>query len=148
MLSGARRVAMLLLLSLLTTATAWADDVTLQTDGAIAEGTAGHYYVNMPTTGTNTLTLSQADITTNGKGVFKVYDDGGKNDEYSNNCDGYLLLKAPVGYIFQLTGEVYSQWNSGIIDYLQLYDGETTAASIINKIRSMDTISEMISERS
>lgn len=48
---------------LLTTATAWAADVTLQDDN-------GTKYVNMPTTGTNTLTLTDATVTT-----FNVYDD-------------------------------------------------------------------------
>ena len=71
---------------------AWATDVSLSEDPDIAEG-AGHYYVNMPCTGTNTLTLGNADVTT-----FKVYDDGGSTGDYSGNCDGECLeqnKKAP-----------------------------------------------------
>ena len=123
------RATMMLLLALLTTATAWADDVTLQTDGDIAEGTAGHYYVNMPTTGTSTLTLSDASVTT-----FKVYDDGGKGGEsysgadgnYSHNCDGYLIITVPEGYGIKLTGTVRSEEN----DYLSLYNGSYNGSGV------------------
>jgi hypothetical protein len=121
MLSGARRVALLLLLTLLTTATAWADDVTLQTDGDIAEGTAGHYYVNMPenpATGTNTLTISSEDIT-NGKGVFKVYDDGGKNGLYGTS-DYSLIINVPEGYILQMKGDISLYYSD---QYVRIYNG-------------------------
>ena len=92
----------MLVLSLLTTTTAWADNVTLSVDGDIAEGTAGHYYVNMPANGTNTLTLTDASITT-----FKVYDDGGKSGNYSaSSGDTYLVINAPGGYYLQVTGDV------------------------------------------
>ncbi len=50
------RAVMTLLVTMLTAATAWADDVTQQDDN-------GTKYVNMPTTGTNTLTLSDASFT-------------------------------------------------------------------------------------
>jgi hypothetical protein len=81
MLSGARRVATTLLVTLLltmTAQTAWAAEtvVTLSVDNDIDEGTAGHYYVNMASSGTTTLTLSDASITT-----FKVYDDDGLNED-------------------------------------------------------------------
>ena len=104
-LSSVRRTAVTLLLMMLTTMTAWADDVNLAEDNDIAEGTAGHYYVNMPATGTNTLTITAQDIA-DGKGTFKVYDDGGKSVNYSNDCNGNLVLKAPTGYVFQLSGNI------------------------------------------
>jgi len=95
-----------LIIALLTTATAWADNVvTLSVDGDIAEGTAGHYYVNMPATGTKTLTLTEQDIT-DGKGTFKVYDDGGKDGNYSASCNGYLTIVVPENCTLQLSGEV------------------------------------------
>jgi len=92
--------------------------VTLSVDNDIAEGTAGHYYVNMPTSGTNTLTFSNSNITT-----FKVYDDGGKNSNYSNKCNGYLILTAPTGYVLQLSGSI----NTESTDNLTVYDGSTTS---------------------
>ena len=109
-----KRTLLFILSVLLTTATAWAGNVTLSVDPDIAEGTAGHYYVNMPATGTSTLTLTDASITT-----FKVYDNGGKDGEYSNDCDGYLVINAPTGYKLRLTGFVRSLPN----DYLKVYDG-------------------------
>ena len=82
-LLATRRTATALVLALLTTAMAWADNVNLTEDTGEAEGTAAHWFVNMPTTGTNTLTLSDATVTS-----FKVYDDGGKSGNYSNSCKG------------------------------------------------------------
>ena len=122
MLSGARRVAMLLLLTLLTTATAWADNLTLTEDTEETEGTAARWYVNMPSgRNSNTLTLTDATITS-----FKVYDDGGKEGYYSN-CDSYLTLTAPEGYLLVLSGTVMLGWNW---DYLTVYDGTTTEKRI------------------
>ena len=54
-LSSVRRTAVTLLLMMLTTMTAWADDVNLAEDNDIAEGTAGHYYVN--TTATTAMVI-------------------------------------------------------------------------------------------
>ena len=124
MLTGARRAAMLLLTTLLltmTAQTAWAVDVTLSVDNDIAEGNVGHYYVNMPTTGTNTLTLTAEDIAA-GKDIFKVYDDGGKSDDYSWYCNGYLVMTAPEGYIIMLEGTVTNSVKDKA--KFNVYDGE------------------------
>ena len=72
-------------------------------------------FVNMPVTGTETLVIPS------GVTSFKVYDDGGQNGDYSNNADGYLVLKAPTGYIIQVEGTVNTEDR---YDYLDLYDGE------------------------
>ena len=107
------RVTMTLLVMMLTSMTAWADGIaTLMQDG-------DEWYVNMPVTGTNTLEITANDITA-GKGTFKVYDDGGKNGRYSNGCDGTLVLKAPEGFILQLSGSVTTD---GINDKLTVYNG-------------------------
>ena len=103
-----QRMSFALLLLVLTTMTAWADDVNLAEDNDIAEGTAGHYYVNMPATGTNTLTITADDIA-DGKGTFKVYDNGGKGGQYSTNCTGILVLTAPENYVIQLSGDIYTE---------------------------------------
>ena len=115
---GGWRAAMTLFLAVLTTMTAWADDVTLTEDTGETAGTAARWYVNMPATGTNTLTLTDASITT-----FKVYDDGGKNGNYSDGCDGILVLTAPEDYVLQLSGNITTQ---GSVDYLKVYNGTTT----------------------
>ncbi|MCR5435256.1 MAG: InlB B-repeat-containing protein [Bacteroidaceae bacterium] len=72
-------------------------------DETEAMGTAARWYINMPTSGTITQTFSDATITT-----FKVYDDGNGDypGYYSNNCDGYLVLNAPEGYVIQLSGKI------------------------------------------
>ena len=83
------KALLVLALSMLTTVGAWAEsynEVSLMEDNEIAVGTAGHYYVNMPRTGTSVLTLSNANITT-----FNVYDDGGKSDSHSSSVTVILL---------------------------------------------------------
>ena len=109
---------MTLLVTMLTAATAWADDVTLQDDN-------GTKYVNMPTTGKNTLTLSNASVTT-----FKVYDDGGASSNYShnysNNCKGTLVLTAPEGYVLQLSGSITTEKD---YDKLTVYDGSAASGT-------------------
>ena len=101
--------ALLMALLTMTAQTAWADkaltSADFQIDNSIAEGIVGHYYLNMPTTGKNTLTLTAEDIAA-GKGIFKVYDDGGKDGNYSSNCNGYLIITAPSGYKKNVTGTV------------------------------------------
>jgi hypothetical protein len=76
---------------------------------------AGHFYVNMPATDSKTI-----DIPTTIQS-FKVYDNGGKAANYSNNCAGTLVLNAPEGYVLQLSGnaDMFSA-----IDYLSVYDGQ------------------------
>jgi len=120
------RAVMTLLVTMLTASTAWAQTaVSLQQDGS-------EYYVNMPTTGTNTLTLSDASVTT-----FKVYDDGGKggsentsnvSGNYSNDCNGTLTLIAPAGYVLHISGSITSDSEN---DKLKIYDGNTTSATEI-----------------
>ena len=79
---------------------------------------AGGLYINMPKTDSKSLT-----IPSNVKS-FKVYDDGGSGGNYSNNCDGTLVLTAPTGYRMQLSGyvDIYN-------DYLYVYDGSDNTAS-------------------
>lgn len=86
----------------------WADEVTLSSDGQ------GGFFVNLPVTGTNTLAIP-SNVTS-----FKVYDDGGVGGEYSSNASGTLQVTAPAGYVFQVTGDIYTE--SGY-DKLYVYDG-------------------------
>ena len=103
------------------------DEVSaLQVDSEIAEGTAGHYYVNMPTTGTNTLAITAEDITA-GKGTFKVYDDGGKSEVYSNSCNGYLEINVPENCTLSFAGTVKEEKSGNPCDYFIVYDGNSSA---------------------
>ena len=114
-----------LLTALLLTAvvqTAWSDNVTLQTDYDIPLNTVGHYYVNMPATGTNTLTLNNVGVM-----VFKVYDDGGKSGKYSVSSDGTLVLTAPTGYVLQISGSITGM--SARSTWLTVYDGNSTSGT-------------------
>lgn len=107
-------------------------------DNEIPKGTVGHYYVNMPKTGTTTVTLPDGFTSS-----FKVYDDGGKNGNYSGGCDGYLILTAPQGFSLKLTGTSTTEKYKS--DFLAVYDGNT--ASDENKraeIQGKDSNSEDI----
>ena len=88
------------------------------------------YSIRMLRKGTGTLTIDSS------VSSFKIYDDGGvggsetDTDEpgnYSDNCDGYLVLMAPEGYIIQLTGGLLTEdW-----DYLTVYAGTTTDGDVL-----------------
>ena len=97
-----------------------ANQVTLQDDAD-----TGEKYVNMPAPGhpdgKDTLFISAEDIA-GGITTFKVYDDGGKDGNFSRYMDETLQLAAPKGYVFQVTGTVIT-YNR---DYLSIYDGGST----------------------
>ena len=87
--------------------------------------------VNMPVTGTSTLTIP------NGVTTFKVYDDGGPSGNYSAGCDGYLLLTAPDGYYLQVTGTADTNTGAMRENYLTIFDGGTTDdAKVLDKFYS------------
>ena len=119
---------------LMSVTATWAEDVTLQDDGG------GTKYVNMPKTGTNTLTLPDASVK-----YFKVYDDGGPYvDEenrgyYSNYCEGYLIITAPSGYRVQVSGTICAE----SCDYLTIYDGTTTGGDVLLNQKSSPTSYEL-----
>lgn len=86
----------------------------LNYEGGQGNSTDG-YYILMPTSGTKTLALDGSIKT------FKVYDDGGKDGNYSNYSDGYLQMSAPEGYYLQLTGSIKT-WDGSA--YLTVSDGK------------------------
>ncbi|WP_407449631.1 InlB B-repeat-containing protein [Fibrobacter sp.] len=97
------------------------------TNNLTAEGDDG-LYINMPTTGS-----INAEIPANVKS-FKVYDNGGKDGAYSNNCNGTLVLTAPEGYVLELGGNVITEnpySETKIYDYLSVYDGADKSANIV-----------------
>lgn len=72
-------------------------------------------FINLPTNDTKSVTIP-ASVTS-----FKIYDDGGKNGNYSNGAYGSLVLTAPVGFKLQVTGTVNSE---GGCDELTIYEGD------------------------
>lgn len=92
-------------------------------EGALSGDAESGYYLNMPTSGTTELVISE------GVQTFKVYDDGGKDGNYSNGCSGYLVLTAPEGYLINLAGSVTIESTS--FDYLRVYDGNSVEAGAL-----------------
>jgi len=87
------------------------------------------FFVNMPKSGTKKLVVA-TDIT-----ELKVYDDGGKENFYSNSVNGSLLLTVPKGYFFELSGTAETE--SGY-DYLTIFDGEYGANPMLSTSGTID----------
>ncbi|MBE6341179.1 MAG: hypothetical protein E7069_10675 [Bacteroidales bacterium] len=116
-----------LLCAMLFTSWAWADDVSLTQDGS-------EWYVNVPNSGTNNLTLNNTSVI-----LFKVYDDGGKNRSYSNSANGSLVITVPTGYTITINGTLKSESN---YDKITIYDGSTTSATkLVDGLSGEKTIS-------
>ena len=100
---------------------AWAADVTLQTDAQ-----TGEKYVNMPAEDTDELTISSEDIA-NGLTSFKVY--GGSYDDldYRN-----LLLSVPEGYKLLVSGSIGSQFGD-----VWIHDGSSENGTSITYASSV-----------
>ncbi|MBP5420459.1 MAG: InlB B-repeat-containing protein [Bacteroidales bacterium] len=77
------------------------------------------YYINMPQTGTNELTLTAESPTT-----FKVYDDGGESGRASINCSGYLSITVPTGKIIHLSGFVTIGDCCKSLEYMKIHNGQ------------------------
>lgn len=82
----------------------------------------GGLYINMPISNYSyapkTVNIP-SDVTS-----FKVYDNGGKDGNYSTYCDGYMVLTAPIGYVLRLSGNVTCQDKGTYNDFLKVYDGD------------------------
>ena len=84
--------------------------------------------INMPKKGTLTI-----QIPSDAPSV-KIYDDGGKDDDYSEDCDGVLTLIAPANKMIQLEGTVATETISDdgdIWDYLTVYTGTTAEGDML-----------------
>ena len=99
---------LLMLVFMLCTNRAWADDVTIDSN---------EQSVLMPVNGQDNATIAEG-ITS-----FKVYDNGGADSYYSDNCKGTLVLTAPEGCKLQLTGTITTETN---YDKLTVYDSDGT----------------------
>ena len=56
-----------------------------------------------------------------------MYDDGGKDGKYSDNCNATLVLTAPTGYILQLSGIISTQGNN--TDMLTVYENNEASGT-------------------
>lgn len=74
--------------------------------------------INMPVSDVVEYTIAQ-DVTS-----FNIYDDGGAEGNYSDGCDGTVVLTAPIGCKLMLTGSV----TSDSYDYLKVWDGTSDEA--------------------
>ncbi|MBQ6156922.1 MAG: hypothetical protein IJK22_10005 [Bacteroidales bacterium] len=98
----------------------------LQTYGYIYSGFAVRGVAHPTSTGVYNMPVSGWDtITTCG---IRIFDDGGENGIYSNNCNGYLvLLPGQEGQMMTLTGTYESE---SCCDRLVVYDGIGTESEL------------------
>ena len=85
----------------------------------------GEWFINMPTSGTAMLTITEDQIA-NGITSFKIYDDGGKNGFYSTDVFATLDIAVPKGYKMELTGRSFTlcfEVYTGCYDKLYVWDG-------------------------
>ena len=85
-------------------------DVTVTPTFTAIANTNNEFSVNIPATGTETGTIP------GGVKSFKLYDNGGANGNYSNNCNGKITLTAPSGYAFVIEGTVKTWYHCGILN--------------------------------
>ena len=103
----------------------------LSVDNDFTKGQDGYYFLNMPASWMNNYTVTLPEGFTS---AFKVYDDGGKNNNYSGNCNGTLVLTAPAGYVLQLSGSVTTEATS---DVLTVYDNsEASGTKLLDQVSS------------
>ena len=99
--------------------------------------TENDLYVNMPKTGTRNAIIP-AGITS-----FKVYDDGGKDGNFTNVVDGYLVLTAPAGYQLLIQGSMKtfcSTSDNCSKGEFVVYDGNVGATEALHKWGNVSNI--------
>ena len=93
--------------------------------------------INMPVSDVVEYTIAQ-DVTS-----FNIYDDGGAEDNYSDGCDGTVILTAPDGCKLQLTGSIKSEPG---YDYLKVWDGTSDEGELaieVSGTKTLDTFTSM-----
>ena len=71
-------------------------------------------FITMSGTGTDTFVIPS------GVTLFKVYDDGGKYDDYSDDSQNWLVLEAPSGYVLTVSGSMDTEYDS---DFFGIWNG-------------------------
>ena len=82
----------------------------------------GDVFVNMPKTGNMEVVIPE------GVESIKVYDDGGKDGNYSDKSNAILQLIAPENYVFQISGSAETEVAR---DFLKIYDGNVVAEGLL-----------------
>ena len=93
--------------------------------------------INMPVSDVVEYTIAQ-DVTS-----FNIYDDGGAEDNYSDGCNGTVILTAPDGCKLQLTGSIKSEPG---YDYLKVWDGTSDEGELaieVSGTKTLDTFTSM-----
>ena len=108
-------------------------DVDVNADYTDNLSADGGLFANIPLTGEKVVNIPV------GVSSFNVYDDGGLEYEYSNNADGSLVLKAPDGYLMQVTGDA-SVWS----DTLTIYDG-TAESNVLLEQKDFGSVGTLVS---
>ena len=99
----------------------------LSVDPDYGPGETGRYFATIPASGTNTVTLPDGFAA-----PIKVYDDGGKDGNYGDDWDGLLVLTAPSGRCFRISGTIATEADH--FDWLTVYDGaDDTAAKLVDE---------------
>ena len=135
---------MSILMVLFAASATWADELQLQ-------GSAGNYYVNMPASGSHTLSIPD------GVTSFHVYDNGGpggtvgncdecgdEGSEYNYNDyieDAVLTIQAAAP--LQVEGSINTEYG---YDYLNIYDGETFGTPLWSQSDAEESVGPVVSE--
>ena len=123
----------LCLVALLTTTTAWGYDNVI--NGLNAQDDDGIYHIHLMQNTNYLLELTAADVVKAGTTGFKVYDVGGKNQNYrADGHNDYLVIHAPEGYVLQLSGTVTTEYYVFSTEpeyYLSVYDNEGASGNCL-----------------
>ena len=100
----------------------------LEDEPVVLHGEAGTSYANYANYALFPKSTSvTADLTSADPGyLLWVFDNGGVNGNYANNCDGSITVLAPDGCILQISSDVNTE---GSCDFLYVYDGDSTSAT-------------------
>lgn len=105
----------------------------------VNDNNGGTLGMTMPKTGINTLMFQETD--NSGQYIagrtFKVYDDGGKSGNYSNGCNGTLVITAPEGYIINVKSNSIALKQT---DYMEFYDNNAASGSKLGAAYDGSTI--------
>jgi len=92
--------------------------------GTLLGNAADGYYVNLPAS--NTLdtapTIDLQTLLNDHVTSLKIYDDGGKDGNYSKECKGFIILHAPTGYRLKMSGTLWTESGRNSDD-LSAYNG-------------------------